>query len=111
MSLEQLLKKFIDGQSKTIEEHEHRVEKLEIDVSLIAKQMNMIEVHLGQIESSYNSQQKGKLPSIMEVNLKSYVNAIHLRSRISYDGPLRVESVRAPVEIEKAPTVDPLKKR
>lgn len=48
MSLEQLLKQFIDNQSNTIEEQGRRMKNLETDVSLIAKQMNMIEIHLGQ---------------------------------------------------------------
>lgn len=57
LSLKQLLKKNIDDQSKIVEELGNRVEKLETDVSLISKQIRMIEVHLGQIASLSNSHQ------------------------------------------------------
>lgn len=82
-----ILKKNIDTQARVTNAQGMKVEKLDNDVALMAKPMKMIEVHLGQIASSSNSQQKSKLPSTTKVNPKGHVNAIHLRTGTSYDGP------------------------
>lgn len=62
LSLELLLKKFIDDQSKTVEEQGHRMETLETDVSLLTKQMKMIEVHLGSYCKLVQFSTKGQTP-------------------------------------------------
>lgn len=87
MSIEKILKDFMDYHSKLVEAQGNKVEKLEGEMVTVVKQLRMLEVHLGQIASSSNQHQKGKLPSTTEVNPKGQLNAIHLISGTSYNEP------------------------
>ena len=49
--------------------------------------MKYLEVHLGQLASSINAQQKGNFPSDTEKNPKQNYKAITLRSGKEVEGP------------------------
>lgn len=95
----------MDNQAQKTEAQGVKVEKLESDVGVMMKQYKMLEVHLGQLASSSNSHQKGKLPSTTEVNPRGQVNVIHLRSGTTYDGPSMPQDDVKMVSDDKAPSL------
>ncbi|KAL8523933.1 hypothetical protein ACS0TY_013769 [Phlomoides rotata] len=74
------------GQIKTLEQHMGtQIKTLE---QHMGTQIKTLEHQMGQLTSTVGEQhQKGKFPSITEMNPREHCKAIKLQSRTSYDGP------------------------
>ncbi|KAL8498607.1 hypothetical protein ACS0TY_021811 [Phlomoides rotata] len=76
----------MDNRMGKVEEQLKSLSSLPNAMSTLANQMKNLEFQLGQVASSSQVREKGKLPSTTEVNPREYCNAITLRSGTNYEG-------------------------
>ena len=79
-SLEYLLGTFISETRSRFSKTESRLDNLETHMSNMGATMKSLQVHIGQLATTINSQQKGNFPSNIKVNPKEQCKPITLRS-------------------------------
>ncbi|KAL8488073.1 hypothetical protein ACS0TY_024381 [Phlomoides rotata] len=95
-TLEEMLQAFISQSTQSNARRDQMLDKIEEQlkslsclpnaISTLANQMKNMEFQIGQLASSSQVREKGKLPSTTEVNPREYCNAITLRSGTNYEG-------------------------
>ena len=79
-SFEDLQGTFISETRSRFNKNEPRLDNLETHISNIGATLKSLEVQIGQLATTINSQQKGNFRSNIEVNPKEHFKAITLRS-------------------------------
>ncbi|XP_022852858.1 uncharacterized protein LOC111374418 [Olea europaea var. sylvestris] len=79
-SLEDILGTFISETRSRFNKDEARLDNIETHMTNLGATVKNLEVHIGQIATAIQSQQKGQFPSDTEVNPRERCNAITLTS-------------------------------